>query len=97
MKRDSRNLEPAFRPALYRIRESGLRRQKELNLRRGRRSHSQRFCDVALTVKFHCDYDVAKSLRMGPIDIDDGRLRSALVIKVLDTTRTCKCLRYSSG
>ena len=30
------------------------------------RSHSERFCDVALTVKFYCDCDVAKSLRMGP-------------------------------
>ena len=30
------------------------------------RPHSERFCDVALTVKFYCDCDVAKSLRMGP-------------------------------
>ena len=28
--------------------------------------HSERFCDVALTVKFYCDCDVTKSLRMGP-------------------------------
>ena len=31
-----------------------------------RRPHSERFCDVALIVKFYCDCDVAKSLRMGP-------------------------------
>ena len=31
-----------------------------------RRPHSERFCDVALTVKFYCDCEVAKSLRMGP-------------------------------
>ena len=30
------------------------------------RPHSERFCDVALTVKFYCGCDVAKSLRMGP-------------------------------
>ena len=37
------------------------------------RPHSQRFCDVALTVKFYCDCDVAKSLRMGPsADSDCG-------------------------
>ena len=28
---------------------------------------SQRFCDVAFTVKFYCACDVAKSLRNGPI------------------------------
>ena len=28
--------------------------------------HSERFCDVALTVKFYCDCNIAKSLRMGP-------------------------------
>ena len=39
----------------------GWRRQKE------KRPHSERFCDVALKVKFYCDWDVAKSLRMGPI------------------------------
>ena len=27
---------------------------------------SQTFCDVAVTVKFHCKCDVAKSFRMGP-------------------------------
>ena len=30
------------------------------------KAQSERFCDVALTVKFYCDCDVAKSLRMGP-------------------------------
>ena len=40
MRRDLRNLEPAFRPALYRTRQSGLRIQKERNLRRGRRLFS---------------------------------------------------------
>ena len=33
------------------------------------RPHSQRFCDVALRVKFYYDCDVAKSLRMGPLVI----------------------------
>ena len=31
------------------------------------RPYSERFCDVTLTVKFYCDCDVAKSLRMGPL------------------------------
>ena len=31
------------------------------------RPHSQRFCDVAVTVKFYCKCDVAKSFRMGPL------------------------------
>ena len=31
-----------------------------------KRPHSERFCDVALRVKFYCECDVAKSLRMGP-------------------------------
>ena len=30
------------------------------------RPHSERFCDVAVTVKFYCKCDVAKSFRMGP-------------------------------
>ena len=30
------------------------------------RPHSQRFCDVTVTVKFYCKCDVAKSFRMGP-------------------------------
>ena len=29
------------------------------------RPHSQRFCDVAVTVRFYCKCDVAKSFRMG--------------------------------
>ena len=32
------------------------------------RPYSQRVCDVAHTVKFYCECDVAKSLRMGPLD-----------------------------
>ena len=31
------------------------------------RPHSERFCDVAITVNFNCDCNVAKSLRMGPL------------------------------
>ena len=31
-----------------------------------KRPHSQRFCDVAVTVTFYCKCDVAKSFRMGP-------------------------------
>ena len=33
-----------------------------------KRPHSQRFCDVTVTVTFYCKCDVAKSFRMGPID-----------------------------
>ena len=36
------------------------------SISRDHRPHSQRFCDVALRVKFYYDCDVAKSLRMGP-------------------------------
>ena len=32
-----------------------------------KRSHSERFCDVAVTVKFYCKCDVAKSFRVGPL------------------------------
>ena len=35
----------------------------------GYRPHSERFCNVALTIKFYCDCDIAKSLRMGPNQI----------------------------
>ena len=31
------------------------------------RPHSERFCDIALKVKFYYECDVAKSLRMGPL------------------------------
>ena len=41
---------------------SGIIRGKFCNLR----PHSQRFCDVAVTVKFYLKCDVAKSFRMGP-------------------------------
>ena len=45
----------------------GPRVEAEFRLVRGyRRPHSERFCDVAFTVKCYCDCDVAKSLRMGP-------------------------------
>ena len=36
------------------------------------RPHSQRFCVVAVTVKFHCMCDVAKSFRMGPEEMTNG-------------------------
>ena len=34
-----------------------------------KRPHSQRFCDVAVTVKFYCKCDVAKSFRMRPTEM----------------------------
>ena len=36
------------------------------------RSNSQRYCDVAITVKFYSNCDVAKSLRIGPINSNLG-------------------------
>ena len=37
------------------------------------RPHSQRFCDVAVTVKFFSKCDVAKSYRMGPLVEENER------------------------
>ena len=54
-------------------------------VRRRHRSHSQRFCDVALKVKFYCDCDVAKSLRMGP-----HALKTLDVISVGQITKSWK-------
>ena len=36
---------------------------------RAQEAHFASFCDVAVTVKFYCKCDVAKSFRMGPIGI----------------------------
>ena len=55
---------------------------ENLKSRISTRPHSQRFCDVARTVKSYYDCDVAKSLRMGPT--------VAVAISLATSNLTCR-------